>query len=279
MEAIGQGIEIGPKSDGSSLTGLSTGFPSLNRLTGGFADGELVIVAARTGIGKTSFALNVATSMALFAGHAVAFYSIEMSSTALMIRVLSSHADVDSQKIRQRRVNEFEKLRVEASREKLARMPFYVSDRPAWSVERIDAHADQTPLPPRAIFVDYIQLMSSVGRHENRVQQISAVTRSLKALAVKRNVPVIAMSQLRRTESQDAEPMLSDLRESGSIEQDADMVLFLHRPYTTEAGRSGATDLVVAKQRNGPLGKIGLRFNFSTTTFSDRVQPSGDGVM
>lgn len=272
LDEITSGLEVHGSSnprDDSLLVGLSTGFQSVNRVTGGFVNGELICLAARTSVGKTSLAINIATNMSALAGHPIAFYSIEMSSAALMLRILSSMADVDSQRIQQQRVNEFEMIRIREARQKIATMPLYLSDRPAWSVERIDGHLSRLPVAPRAIFVDYIQLMSTPGRNDNRVQQISAITRGLKMLAVKRNCPVIAVSQLRRTENPDSVPMLSDLRDSGTIEQDSDMVIFLHRPATAEARKSGETDLIVAKNRRGRLGTLGMRMNFPTTTFSE----------
>ncbi len=266
------------KNAKDSLTGLPSGFPELDRLTTGFHGGELIILAARPGIGKTSMALNICTHVAQETDAIIALFSLEMSSRRLSERMICSQADVGLKALRQAMGQEaFFKLQEAA--DTLHRMNIYIDD--TASLSAMEVRAKARGLKRREgldlVVVDYLQLMRSEVRAENRQQEIASISGSLKALAKELDVPVIALSQLSRLADRRAgPPMLSDLRESGAIEQDADLVLFLSKNRDNEAMMDEPDDfdlfeqevtLKIGKQRNGPIGDIQLVFNGATTRF------------
>lgn len=264
--------------------GIKTGFIDLDRLTGGFQRSDLIILAARPSMGKTSLALNLAQNVAIPAavrrgdpnaeGGVVAVFSIEMSKSQLAARMLATESTVDSSRLRQGRLGESDWRKLTHAIGILGDAPIYIDDTPGISIVELRSkarrlHADR---PLDLIVVDYLQLITGSGT-ENRVQEVSEISRSLKGLARELHVPVLALSQLSRAvESRTPKiPMLSDLRESGSIEQDADLVLFIYREdfYDRETENKGIAELHLAKHRNGPTGQINLLFMDRTTRFVD----------
>jgi replicative DNA helicase len=266
---------------GTMLTGLPTGFTRLNALTQGFQKTDLIVVAARPGMGKTAFALNIASYLTIHQPYTVGFFSLEMSAQQLGFRIQCSEARVNLQRLREGRLSKEEKKSLFFSTQQMREAKLYVDDSPAATLLEMRARALQ--LKQRhgldAVFVDYLQIMGTRGKVENRTQEVSAFSRGLKALAKELEVPVIALSQLsRRTEQRGAEkePVLSDLRESGAIEQDADVVLFLSRPeyYDKDTEQKNICDVIIAKQRNGPTDRFTLGWSGETTRFSDLAMVS-----
>ncbi|HUG36876.1 MAG TPA: replicative DNA helicase, partial [Candidatus Limnocylindrales bacterium] len=276
------------QESGGGLTGIPTGFPRLDDLTSGFQKGDLCIVAARPSMGKTSWVLNVMGNAAVHHNKAVAFFSLEMSREQLVERLLCSEGRIDLQKLRHRRLEFEENKRLAQAAGYLHNAHIWIDDSPAVNVLEVRAKARRLQAELRRegdelalVGIDYLQLMSGHRHTDNRVQEVSDISRGLKALARELDVPVIALSQLSRATEQrpDRRPMLSDLRDSGAIEQDADVVMFLHRQdyYLTQQGKydeanqvEGHTDLTVAKQRNGPTGSVPLLFRKAWTRFEPR---------
>ena len=258
------------------VTGVPTGFKDLDKLTAGFQPAELIVVAGRPSMGKTAFCLNIAT-YAAFAGVGVALFSLEMAKEQLVLRMLCSEARVDNSKVRAGYLGErdFPKLANAAAR--LHEALIYIDDTPAISVLELRAKARRLVRDREKkvglIVVDYLQLMRGMGTAANREQEISEISRSLKALAKELSVPVVAISQLnRRVEDRgDKRPMMADLRESGAIEQDADVIAFIYRDevYNSKSADKGIAEIIVAKQRNGPIGTIQLAFLNDITRFED----------
>ncbi|MGQ9684318.1 MAG: replicative DNA helicase [Anaerolineae bacterium] len=255
--------------------GLPTGFIDLDRLLGGFQPSDLIIFAGRPGMGKTSFALSVAQNAALKHRAVVAFFTLEMSGEQLVQRMIASETGIDSRRLMVGDIHDMELDRFLKASGALSETLFFIDDTAA-----------PTPLEIRSkcrrlaaeydldlVVIDYMQLMSGGVRAENRQQEISYISRSLKGLARELRVPVLAGSQLSRAveSRQDKRPILSDLRESGSIEQDADVVMFIHRDevYDELTDRRNIADIIVAKHRNGPIGQVALRFAKEQTKFSD----------
>lgn len=287
------------QTSGSPITGIPTGFPKLDSMSTGLQRGDLCIVAARPSMGKTSWVLNVAATAAIDHEVPVAIFSLEMSKEQLLKRLLSAEARVDAQHIRRGGMTPDESQRLGAAAGHLNNAPIWIDDSPGMSVLEMRAKARRLASDVKAegkelgmIVVDYLQLMGGDGRSESRVQEVSQISRGLKALAREIDVPLIALSQLSRAPEQrnDKRPMLSDLRESGSIEQDADLVMFLFRPEyyfgaVDDDGNSleGKAELIVAKQRNGPTGVVALHFHKAYTRFDPRQdedkgpQPDGPG--
>jgi replicative DNA helicase len=255
------------------LLGVPTGFADLDKLTGGLHQADLVILAARPSVGKSAFAFNMARNAAV-AGHGAAVFSLEMSIEQIVQRLLCSEASVDSQRLRQGYIDEYEWRRISDAFGVLSEAPIWFDDTPAISTMelRMKARRLKAEHDIKLVIVDYIQLMQGRGL-ENRVQEVSEISRSLKALARELRVPVLALSQLSRAieSRQDHRPVLSDLRESGSIEQDADIVMFIHREelYNPNTDRRNIADLIVAKHRNGPTASIPLRFFPGQIKFAD----------
>lgn len=263
----------------SPITGVPTGFADLDEKTAGFQRGDLIIVAARPSMGKTAFTLNIAQHASIVARKSVAFFSLEMSKESLVQRMLTSEARVDASRVRTGRLRDDDYPRLAQAAGLLNTAPVYVDDTPGMSILEMRAKARRlkSDRPDLAlIVVDYLQLMQGVGRSENRQQEVSEISRGLKALAKELDVPVVALSQLSRAvESRpDKRPMMSDLRESGALEQDADVIMFLYRPEyyhgpVDKDGNSleGRAEVIVGKQRNGATGAIQLVFHKEFTRF------------
>ena len=260
------------------VSGVATGFSELDRMTTGLQPGDLTVVAGRPSMGKTSWVLNVAQFVAIEREVPVAIFSLEMSKEQLVQRFLCSEARVDAQKLRQGRLHGDEYPRLARAAGHLNTAPIWIDDSPTGNVLEMKAKARRlkSEADLGLIVVDYMQLMTGATRKESRVQEVSEISRGLKALARELEVPLIALSQLSRAPEQrtDRRPLLSDLRESGSIEQDADLVMFLYRPEyylgpTDKDGNSveGKAELIVSKQRNGPTGTVDLYFHKAYTRF------------
>jgi replicative DNA helicase len=270
---------------GQRITGLATHFHELDSITCGLQRSDLVIIAARPSMGKTAFAMNIAENAAIEDQKTVAVFSLEMSKEALLQRMLCSVAKVDSHRFRTGSLWQDDTRKVQRAMEKLAQAPIFIDDTPGIAVGEMRAKARRLKQSKGAldlIVVDYLQLMSGAGRrYENRTQEVSAISRGLKALAKELAVPVVALSQLSRApESRggDHRPQLSDLRESGSIEQDADIVMFIFREEVykqDDPDLEGKAELIIGKQRNGPIGRVNLAFLKNFTCFGS---PTQDGM-
>lgn len=266
------------------VTGVSTGFNQLDNLTSGFQKSDLIIVAARPSVGKTAFALSLALNAAR-GGHAVALFSLEMSAEQLFFRLLSMDSHVELRKIRTGRIPKDRQAEVSKSLVRLERLPIYIDDSPLLNVLEMGAKLRRLKASKKMdmVIVDYLQLMRGAGKSENRNQEVSAISRGLKALAKDLKVPLIALSQLSRApekRGEGKEPILSDLRDSGSIEQDADLVMFLHRstnPRAEESESRGRAKLIVAKQRNGPTDTVTLTFLEEEVQFANYSPGFGEG--
>ena len=262
---------------GSAFPGLSTGLMDLDRKINGLNKSDLILIAARPGMGKTSLALNVALNAAKKSGKTIAFFSLEMSREQLGMRLMSNESFVDNQKLVTGRLSEDEWAKIGLASSALSQTDIRVDDNPTITVAEINAKCrrlDNLAL----VVVDYLQLMTSSGErsssNENRQQIVSDISRALKIMAKELNVPVICLSQLSRANEsrQDKRPMLSDLRESGAIEQDADIVLFLYRDdyYHEDSPEKNVAECIVAKNRHGETGTVRLQWLPQFTTFSDR---------
>ena len=258
------------------VTGLATGFPTLNEMTSGLQPSDLVVVAARPGMGKTSFALNIAQHAARD-GKAIGVFSLEMSREQLFLRLLTGQARIDAHRMRTGRLGREEWGRLTAAFGELAGMPIFIDDTAGTGVLEMRAKSRRLKMEHGLdlLIVDYLQLMRGRGRAENRNQEISEISRSLKELAKELRVPVIAISQLSRAPEQrgnDRRPQLSDLRESGAIEQDADLVMFIYRDEyynPEETDQQGLAEVHIAKHRNGPTDTVKLSFLKRYAKFSD----------
>ncbi|HKD10305.1 MAG TPA: replicative DNA helicase [Bryobacteraceae bacterium] len=267
------------------IKGISTGFTKLDEMTGGLHSGELIILAARPSMGKTAFALNIAWHVATRLFHPVAIFSLEMSQESLLTRMLCAAARVDSHRFRTGYLNERERQQLRAAANQMVEAPLYLDDTAGANL--MDMHAKLRRLHQSGqklglVVVDYLQLMSSKGRTENRNQEVSQISRGLKLLSKELDCPFLVLSQLSRateTRQGDHRPQLSDLRESGSIEQDADLVGFIFREEVYKRDREdlhGLAELILAKQRNGPIGKVDLVFLHAQTRFENRAEDLGD---
>ncbi|MCL1925215.1 MAG: replicative DNA helicase [Defluviitaleaceae bacterium] len=260
----------------SKITGIETGFIDFDEKTAGLQNGDFILIAARPSMGKTAFALNIAQYSATKKKIPVAVFSLEMSKEQLVTRMLSSEAMLDSQKLRTGDLKGEDWERIAHGVHILANSPIYINDTPGITVSQIRAKSRKLKLEKGLglILIDYLQLMSgSAGPTNNRQQEISEISRSLKGLARELNVPVVALSQLSRAVEArgDKRPMLSDLRESGAIEQDADVVSFLYRDeyYNPETETPNTAELIIAKQRNGPTGTVNLAWLSKHTKFAN----------
>jgi replicative DNA helicase len=267
------------------VKGISTGFTRLDEMTGGMHGGELFIIAARPSMGKTALALNIAQHVALRNKQTAAVFSLEMSKESLLTRMLCSAARVDSQRFRAGYLSQEERRKLNQALHELVEAPLFIDDTPG--LHLMDMHAKLRRLQAERgkiglVIVDYLQLMSGRGRFENRNQEVSALSRGMKLLAKELNVPMMVLSQLSRaveTRQGDHRPQLSDLRESGSIEQDADLVGFIFREEVYNRDREdlkGLAELIVAKQRNGPVGTVNLVFLHAQTKFENRAEDTGE---
>jgi len=266
---------------GQRVTGLATHYTDLDEMTSGLQRADLIIIAARPSMGKTAFAMNIAENAAIEDKKVVGIFSLEMSREALLLRLLCSQARVDSHKMRTGSLWREDETKVAHAMEQLAHAPIFIDDTPGISLSEMRAKARRLKQKQGSLdllIIDYLQLMSGGGkRYENRTQEVSAISRGLKALAKELNVPVIALSQLSRApESRggDHRPQLADLRESGSIEQDADVVAFIFREEVykqDDPDLQGRAELIIAKQRNGPTGRVNLAFLKNSTRFESTV--------
>jgi replicative DNA helicase len=269
------------------VKGISTGFIKLDELTGGMHGGELLIVAGRPSMGKTALALNIAQHVALRKKDrkTVAVFSLEMSKESLLTRMLCAAARVDSQRFRAGYLTQEERRKLNQAVHELVEAPLYIDD--TAGLHLMDMHAKLRRLKSERgeiglVIVDYLQLMTGRGRFENRNQEVSALSRGMKLLAKELNVPMMVLSQLSRaveTRKDDHRPQLSDLRDSGSIEQDADLVGFIFREEVYHRDREdlkGLAELIVAKQRNGPVGTVNLVFLHAQTKFENRAEDTGE---
>lgn len=270
------------------LTGCPTGFYDLDDFTNGLQKSDLIILAARPSMGKTAFALNIAQNAAIRHKVPVAIFSLEMSKKQLVQRMMCSEAEVDSQKIRKGNMQRKDWDKLTNAMEEISNAPIYIDDTGGCTLTDIRAKCRRLIMEEKnlgLIVIDYLQLMEGSGKEE-RIQQISAISRGLKTIAREINVPIIALSQLSRAVEQrkDRRPMLSDLRESGAIEQDADVVMFIYREdYYRDSedgdgeqmkptGKEGKSEIIIAKQRNGPVGSFDLLFQGSITKFKNPIK-------
>ncbi|MGB9679720.1 MAG: replicative DNA helicase [Thermoanaerobacteraceae bacterium] len=255
------------------LTGIPSGFPDLDLKTSGFQPSDFILVAARPSMGKTSFALNIAQNAAVSTDKPVAIFSLEMSKEQLVNRLICSTANIDSQKMRTGNLEDDDWEKLAAAMAPLSKAPIYIDDTPGISVMDIRAKCRRLKLEKGLgmVLIDYLQLMQGRGRIENRQQEVSEISRSLKGLARELNVPIITLSQLSRAPEarSDHRPVLSDLRESGAIEQDADIVMFLYRDdyYNKDSEKKNIAEVIIAKHRNGPTGTIELLWLGQYTKF------------
>ena len=267
------------------ITGVPSGFKDVDRLTAGFQNSDLIIVAGRPSMGKTSYCLDVARYAALETETPVAVFSLEMSKEQLALRLLCSEAMVEAQKLRSGYLRESDWPKLTLAAGNLADAPIFIDDSAAISVLELRAKARRLKADRNLglVIIDYLQLMKGRAKSERREQEISEISRSLKALAKELAIPVIAISQLsRRTEERPRQrPQLADLRESGAIEQDADVILFVYREevYREDPSNEGVAEIIIGKQRSGPTGTIRLTFLKEFTTFKDiyRAEIAGEG--
>lgn len=256
-------------------TGIPSGFIDLDSKTSGFQKGDFVLVAARPSMGKTAFVLNIALHAALRAGKSVAIFSLEMSKEQLVYRMLCAEANVDMLKLRTGELDDEDWIRLARAASPMSKASIFIDDTPGISIMEMRSKCRRLKMEKGLdlIMVDYLQLMSGGKKSESRQQEVSEISRNLKAIAKEMNAPVIALSQLSRAPEARADhrPILSDLRESGSIEQDADLVMFLYRDeyYNKESEKKNIAEVIIAKQRNGPTGTVELAWLGQFTKFGN----------
>ncbi len=259
----------------SHVTGLSTGFEDLDAKTSGFQPSDLILLAARPSMGKTALALNICADISIKNKIPAALFSLEMSKEQLMNRLLAQESHVNSQNIRTGQMKDDEWAKLIEGAGIISASSLVIDDTPGITISELRSKARKYKLDfdIRAIFIDYLQLMAGGGRNENRQQEVSDISRALKSLARELNIPIIALSQLNRSVEtrEDHRPQLSDLRESGAIEQDADVVMFIYRDdyYHKDSEDQGIAEVIIAKQRNGPLGTVKLAWLPQFTQFKD----------
>ncbi|WP_138518390.1 replicative DNA helicase [Limnobacter alexandrii] len=277
--------ELYHRDSTSDITGISTGFVDLDGKTSGLQPGDLIIVAGRPSMGKTAFSLNIGEHVAVEEGHAVAVFSMEMGATQLAMRLLGSVGRLDQHRLRTGRLTDEDWPRLTYAVEKMQNAQLFIDETPALSsmevrarCRRLARQCGQLGL----VIIDYLQLMGSSSPGENRATEISEISRSLKGLAKELNCPVIALSQLNRSLEQrpNKRPVMSDLRESGAIEQDADVILFIYRDevYNPDSPDKGTAEIIIGKQRNGPIGTVRVTFLGMYTKFENYagMQPEGE---
>jgi replicative DNA helicase len=267
------------------IRGVPTGFTQLDRKTTGFQAGDLIVIAGRPSMGKTTLAVNIAENAAIAKGVPSAIFSMEMSAEQLTLRLISSLGRVNQTHLRTGNFSEEDWSRIQGAMAQLSTAPLYVDETPALTPTEVRARARRLKREHGLglIVVDYLQLMQVSGTKENRATEISEISRSLKALAKELKIPVVALSQLNRAVEQrtDKKPVMSDLRESGAIEQDSDVILLIYREevYDPNTTRRGIADIIIAKQRNGPIGEVQLTFLGEYTRFENLVAESyGEGA-
>lgn len=277
-------LDVASHSEGD-ITGVSTGFGDMDKMTAGLQRGDLIIVAGRPSMGKTTFAMNIAENAAIGAQLPVAIFSMEMSAEQLSFRMIGSIGRVNQSHLRTGRLTEEDWSRIDSAVSMMSNAPIFIDDSPGLTPTEVRARARRLKREHDLglVVVDYLQLMQVGGNVENRATEISEISRSLKALAKELAVPVIALSQLNRSVEQraDKKPVMSDLRESGAIEQDADLIVFIYREevYEKDTPRKGIADIIIGKQRNGPIGEFHLTFLGEFTKFENLVAEAySDGV-
>jgi replicative DNA helicase len=267
------------------ITGLPTGFDDFDTMTSGLQKGDLVIVAGRPSMGKTTFAMNIGENVAIRTKKPVAVFSMEMPGEQLALRMMSSLGRIDQHRVRTGKLEDDDWPRLTSAVVMLSEAPIFIDDTPALSPTELRARARRLKKEHGLglIIIDYLQLMQVPGNNENRTAEISEISRSLKALAKELDVPVIALSQLNRSLEQrpNKRPVMSDLRESGAIEQDADLIVFIYRDevYHPDSAEKGVAEIIIAKQRNGPIGTVRLTFLGKYTQFANytpEVYSSGE---
>ena len=263
-------------SSGKELTGLSSGFHDFDQMTLGLQNADLIIVAGRPSMGKTSFAMNLAENVALLSELPVAIFSMEMPGEQLVMRMISSLGRVNQQALRSGKLTDDDWPRITSAVNLLSKAKLYIDDTPALSPTELRARCRRLQREHKAlglVVIDYLQLMQAPDSRENRATELSAISRALKAMAKELNVPVIALSQLNRSLEQrpNKRPVMSDLRESGAIEQDADLIAFIYRDevYNEETTEKGKAEIIIGKQRNGPIGTVTLTFQGRYTRFDN----------
>lgn len=262
------------KSHRSGITGIPTGFAQVDTMTSGMQKGDLIILAARPSMGKTALALNIGLSSAL-EGFSVAVFSLEMPAEQLVVRLLSNESAIAQHKIRNATISSDEWVNLTSVAAKLAELKLFIDDTAGLSIADIRSKARRIKAEHHIdlLVIDYLQLLRATSWHENRHQEVAEISRSLKALAKELSIPILALSQLSRAVEGriDKRPMMSDLRESGALEQDADVIMFLYRDviYNPETENPALAELIIGKQRNGPTGTVFLNFDRELTKFSD----------
>ena len=262
---------------GSAITGLPTGFDDFDQLTSGLQPGDLVVVAGRPSMGKTTFAMNIAENAAIRGDSAVGVFSMEMPGDSLAMRMMSSLGRVSQQRVRTGQLEDEDWPRITSAVQMLSQASLFIDDTPSLSPAELRARARRLKREHglSLIVIDYLQLMQISGSVENRATEIAEISRGLKSLAKELSVPVIALSQLNRSleQRQDKRPVMSDLRESGAIEQDADLIAFIYRDevYNPDSPDKGKAEIIVGKQRNGPIGVVPLTFLGKYTRFENFV--------
>ncbi len=264
------------------VTGISTGFTDLDYMTSGFQNSDFILIAARPSMGKTAFALNIAENMCLKSDKAVGIFSLEMGGPQLANRLMAMNSRVDASLLRSGKLNSDEFQKITESGTLFGKSKLFIDDTPGISVSEVRSKCRRLKAQGKLdiIFIDYLQLMQGSGKAESRQQEVSQISRDLKGLARELNIPVIALSQLSRTveSRKPPKPMLSDLRESGAIEQDADIVMFIYREdyYNKDTKRKNVSDIIIAKQRNGPVGDVHLVWLPQYTKFANMSKDDKD---
>ena len=268
--------ELFSRANPSDVTGIPTGFTDLDQKTAGLQPGDLIIVAGRPSMGKTAFSINMGENIAIDSGLPVAIFSMEMGGAQLVMRMLGSIGRLDQHKIRTGQLQDDDWQKLTYAVGKLNDAPIFIDETPALNALELRARSRRLHRQCGKlglIIIDYLQLMSSVSSGENRATEISEISRSLKALAKELNVPIVALSQLNRSLEQrpNKRPIMSDLRESGAIEQDADVILFIYRDeiYNPDSQDKGSAEIIIGKQRNGPIGMVRLTFLGEHTRFEN----------
>jgi replicative DNA helicase len=283
-KVVKQVDELARNPNPSDVTGVPSGFIDLDQKTAGMHAGDLIIVAGRPSMGKTSFALNIGEHVAVDQGLPIAVFSMEMGAEQLALRMLCSVGRIDAQRIRTGRLHEEDWDRMTHAVQRMTGVQVHIDETPGLNPLELRSRARRLHRQSGGlglIIVDYIQLMSGTSSNENRTTEISEITRSLKGLAKELGCPVIALSQLNRTVEQrtDKRPVMSDLRESGAIEQDADVILFIYRDevYRPDSPDKGVAEIIIGKQRNGPIGTVRLTFLGQFTKFDNHAPPAPAG--
>ncbi|HEX2713162.1 MAG TPA: replicative DNA helicase [Candidatus Acidoferrales bacterium] len=268
-------------TEGKRITGLPTGYQQLDNLTAGLQPSELVVLAARPSMGKTALALNIAENVALRSGEPAAIFSLEMSKESLLLRLLAAHARIDAHKFRTGHLSREDGRRMTESLNRLAEAPLWIDDSGASTVVEMGAKTRRLKRDKglALVIIDYLQLVAARGRFSNRNEEVTSITRGLKGLAKELKVPVLVLSQLTRApEREERRPQLADLRESGAIEQDADVVLFIYRPNIYKPDETpeerAKAEIIIAKQRNGPTDRVHFVFLNTFTRFEEAAPES-----